>query len=158
MECGHRPYWMTPNGLVVQSYSTEANVKKHQLVLSGRTVKFQCNDHEGAPLDKRKSLSKLTADYVHSMDAAFLEQFVWHWGKAYHKPIVTVHDCMATTLDNVAMMRTELQDQFSRFYSTNHLDVLHHNIQQDLNKPLPKPPIRGDLEWRQIGTNPFLFS
>jgi len=158
IECGHRPYWLTPNGLLVESYSNEANVKKHQLVLSGRTVKFQCDDHEGAPLDKRKSLSKLAADYVHSMDAAFLEQFVWHWGNAYNKPIITVHDCMATTLDNVSMMRTELQDQFSRFYSVNHLEIMHYNLQCELNKTLPKPPVLNDLKVSKIGENPFLFS
>ena len=158
IECGHRPYWLTPNGLLVESYSNQANVKKHQLVLSGRTVTFQCDDREGAPLDKRGSLSKLAADYVHSMDAAFLEQFVWHWGNAYNKPIITVHDCMATTLDNVSMMRTELQDQFSRFYSVNHLEVMHYNLQRELNKPLPDPPVLGDLKVSKIGTNPFLFS
>ena len=158
IECGHRPYWLTPNGLLVESYSNESNVKKHQLVLSGRTVTFQCDDHEGAPLDKRKSLSKLAADYVHSMDAAFLEQFVWHWGNAYNKPIITVHDCMATTLDNVSMMRSELQDQFSRFYSVNHLEVMHYNLQRELNKPLPAPPVLGDLTVSKIGGNPFLFS
>ena len=158
IECGHRPYWLTPNGVLVESYSNEANVKQHQLVLSGRTVKFQCDDHEGAPLDKRKSLSKLAADYVHSMDASFLEQFVWHWGNAYNKPIITVHDCMATTLDNVSMMRTELQDQFSRFYSVNHLEVMHYNLQRELNKPLPAPPVLGDLKVSKIGENPFLFS
>ena len=158
MECGHRPYWLTPNGLLVESYSSEANVKKHQLVLSGRTVKFQCDDREGAPLDKRKSMSKLAADYVHSMDAAFLEQFVWHWGNTYNKPIITVHDCMATTLDNVSMMRTELQDQFSRFYSVSHLEVMHYNLERELNKSLPAPPVLGDLKVQKIGTNPFLFS
>ena len=158
IECGHRPYWLTPNGLLVESYSNSSNVKTHRLVLSGRSVTFQCDDRDGAPLNKRKSMSKLAADFVHSMDAAFLEQFVWHWGNAYNKPIITVHDCMATTLDNVSMMRTELQDQFSRFYSDNRLEVMHYNLQRELNKPLPDPPVLGDLKVSKIGTNPFLFS
>ena len=158
IECGHRPYWLTPNGLLVESYSSESSVKKHHLILSGRTVKFQCDDREGAPLDKRKSLIKLAADYVHSMDAAFLEQFVYHWSNTYNKPIITVHDCMGTSLDNVSMMRAELQDQFNRFYSVNHLELMHYNLQRELGKPLPPPPIKGDLKPYQIGSNDFLFS
>jgi len=158
IDCGYRPYWVTPNGLLVESYSNEANVQKHQLVLSGRTVKFQCDDHEKGTIDKRGSLTKLAADYVHSMDAAFLEQFVWHWGNAYKLPIITVHDCMATTLDNVSMMRTELQDQFSRFYSVNWLEVMHHQLQKELNQKLDEPPVKGDLMVSKIGENPFLFS
>ena len=158
IDCGYRPYWVTPNGLLVESYSNEANVQKHQLVLSGRTVKFQCDDHEKGKIDKRGSLTKLAADYVHSMDAAFLQQFVWHWGNAYKLPIITVHDCMATTLDNVSMMRVELQDQFSRFYSVNWLEVMHHQLQKELNRKLDKPPVIGDLTVAKIGENPFLFS
>ena len=109
-------------------------------------------------MDKRKSLTKVTADYVHSMDAAFLQQFVYHWGNTYHNPIVTVHDCMATTLDKVAIMRRELQDQYSRFYSTDHLGFMHYNLQKKYGLELPAPPIVGDLDVDDIGMNEFLFT
>lgn len=158
MDKGFRPYWYTPNGLRVESYSNESNPRKFELVLSGRTVRFQADDKEGTPMCKRRSLSKITADFVHSQDAAFLEQFVWHWANTYKKPIVTVHDCMATTLDNVSMMRDELQDQFSRFYSVDYLGLMHYNLERELDMHLPKPPTIGDLEVHQIGTNPFLFT
>ena len=158
MDMGCRPHWYTPNGLLVQSYSRESSVKKFELVLSGRTVRFQIDDKEGTPMDKRKSLTKVTADYVHSMDAAFLQQFVYHWGNTYHNPIVTVHDCMATTLDKVAIMRRELQDQYSRFYSTDHLGFMHYNLQKKYGLKLPEPPIVGDLDVDDIGMNEFLFT
>lgn len=157
MDKGHRPYWLTPNGLLVESYSGAAKTEKFELVLSGRTVRMQCDDREGQPLDRRRSLTKLAADYVHSQDAAFLQQFVHHWANTYKHPIVTVHDCMATTLDKVAMMRDELQDQFARFYAVDHLDVMHYNLERDLGIDLVRPPKIGDLDKNRIGENPFLF-
>ena len=157
MDRGHRPYWLTPNGLLVESYSNSSNTQKFELVLSGRTVRFQCDDKEGTPIDRRRSLSKITADYIHSMDAAFMERFVWHWGNTYKHPIVTVHDCMATTLDNVVNMHLELHDQFYRFYSEDHLRIMHYNLERQLNCHLPKPPRQGDLDSKRIGENPFLF-
>lgn len=157
MDRGHRPYWLTPNGLLVESYSNQSNTQKFELMLSGRTVRFQCDDKEGTPLDRRRSLTKITADFIHSMDAAFLERFVWHWGNTYKKPIVTVHDCMATTLDNVDTMRLELHDQFSRFYSEDHLRIMHYNLERELGCKLPSPPRQGDLDIHRIGENGFLF-
>lgn len=86
-----------------------------------------------------------------------MERFVWHWGNTYKHPIVTVHDCMATTLDNVVNMHLELHDQFYRFYSEDHLRIMHYNLERQLNCHLPKPPRQGDLDSKRIGENPFLF-
>ena len=124
MQAGYRPHWYTPNGLLVESFSSEADTEKFFLEMSGRTVKVNIKDGEKGGVNKKKSLSQLSADFIHSQDACFLERFVWHWS-VYQHPIVTVHDCMGTTIDKVKMMRAELLDQFHRFYSEDHL-ANHH--------------------------------
>ena len=80
------------------------------LELSGRRMTVGCGLDTGG-LSKKKSYNRLTADYIHSQDAAFLERFVWHW-RNYKYPLVTVHDCLGTSLDKVDLMRQELNDQF----------------------------------------------
>lgn len=148
---GIRPYWHSPNGLRIESYSSLTRKKEMKLVLSGRKVSIQIKDGEGEPL--KGTVSHLTADYVHSMDAAFLQRFVHEWP---HE-IVTVHDCFATTIDQVGKMRGELNGSFNRFYQR---DYLYEHWQElvKITPSLPPPPCFGELETDRIGENPFLFT
>ena len=157
MDAGYRPHWYTPNGLLVESFSSESDTEKFFLEMSGRTVKVNIKDNEKRGVNKKKSLSQLSADFIHSQDACFLERFVWHWSN-YQHPIVTVHDCMGTTIDKVKMMRSELLDQFHRFYSEDHLANHHMWTERRLGVRLPAPPDVGTLDRSLIGQNPFLFT
>ena len=152
---GIRPYWYTPNGLKVESYSSLTRKKAMRLVLSGKTVKIQVRDGDGEPLAGK--VSHLAADYVHSMDAAFLQRFVHDWP---HQ-IVTVHDCFATTLDKVGQMRSDLNTCFNRFYQRDYL-YEHWRETAGYMLNLPQPPSlasdRQALDVRRIGENPFLFT
>ena len=68
---GKAPSWMTPNGMKVLSYGMETSEHSMFLELSGRMMKISCGLDDGV-ISKQKSYSRLTADYIHSMDAAFL--------------------------------------------------------------------------------------
>jgi len=146
-----RPYWHTPNGLRIESYSSLTKKKSMRLVLSGKVVPIQIRDGEGQPL--KGSVSHLTADYVHSMDAAFLQRFVHEWP---HE-IVTVHDCFATTLDQVGNMRSRLNQSFNSFYQHDYLYEYWRQL-VEIVPSLPHPPCFGELDICRIGENPFLFT
>lgn len=156
IDVGMRPHWHTPNGLKVESYASDRNMKDCvSLSISNRTVYIRprVSDH---PDCKRlvKPGKQLAADFVHSYDSAFLQRFVCSW----NHPIITVHDCYATTLDRVSLMRRELNEQWSRFYSVDHLTQYHGYASIKTARELPPPPIVGTLQTTDIGTNPFLFS
>ena len=155
LDSGMAPYWQTPNGLTVLSYSRETSEHKMFLELSGRAIRVACAVDDG-PFSPKKSFSRLTADYVHSMDAAFLQRFIWHW-KSYDYPIVTVHDCIGTSLDKVILLNEELCDQFSRFYSDDHLAATKARIEKKTGRTLPKIPCADTLELSSIGENCHLF-
>ena len=150
------PYWITPNGWTVLSYAQDNTLHQQYLEVSGRRMKISCGTEDGA-VNARKTYSRLCADYIHSMDAAFLQKFVWHW-KSYDYPIVTVHDCIGTSLDKVALLRQELNDQFCRFYSEDWLSAMHHRIQEMTGQKVSRPPIVGDLDLDEIGSNFYLFT
>ena len=158
MREGYRPYWVTPNGLGVESYTNWARKEKYELQLSGRTVYVSVSDTENNALNPRRSTPQLSADFIHSQDAAFLQRFVWHWGHTYNHPIVTVHDCVGTTIDKVSLLRTELLDQFSRFYSEDYLTRMQREVEREIGAKLPPPPIEGSLDVSRIGENQFLFT
>lgn len=148
---GLSPSWHTPNGLKIQSYSSLTKKCRMLLVLSGRKVSIQVRDNEDAPLDL--STSHVTADFIHSMDAAFLQSFIHQW----NGPIVAVHDCFGTTLDKVHVLRDDLAEHFQQFYKRDYLYeqfkyLRGHGIDVGL------PPMVNTLDIQQIGDNPFLFT
>ncbi|MGB0352028.1 MAG: DNA-directed RNA polymerase [Synechococcus sp.] len=154
---GLRPHWVTPNGLVVESYRTETEEESYFLQLSGRRVQVKIRDATGQPPSRRKSMSQLSADFIHSQDAAFLERFIWHWSN-YRYPMVSVHDCVATSLDKVALMRRELNDQYARFYSEDYLQRVRRGLKESCGIEVEEPPCVGDLDPAEIGENPYLFT
>jgi len=156
IDAGYRPHWHTPNGLRVESYATVRNIKDEVvLYISNRsiTIRPQVSDHPDSK-GRVKPGRQLAADFVHSYDAAFLQRFVYSW---YH-PIVTVHDCFATTIDKAGLMRRELNEQWSRFYSVDHLTQYWGYASIKTARELPPPPIVGTLKTIDIGSNPYLFS
>ena len=152
---GKAPSWVTPNGMRVLSYGMETNEHNMYLELSGRMMKISCGLDDGV-ICKQKSYSRLAADYIHSMDAAFLERFIWHW-RSYEYPLVTVHDCVGTSLDKVALLRRELNDQFARFYSEDHLSNLKQRVEDETGERMPWAPYKNTLELQDIGENLHLF-
>ena len=158
IDAGFRPYWFTPNGMAVESYSGMSKKKHFELNLAGRKIQVQCSSPDGATVDKRKTARKLVPDYIHSQDAAFLQRFTYHWGKTYGHPLAVVHDCFGTTLDRVSTMQAELCDQWARFYSVNHLELHREMVQDVIGKAVPEPPLVGTLDRERVGENRYLFT
>jgi DNA-directed RNA polymerase len=148
---GLEPSWHTPNGLKIRSYTSVTRKCRMLLVLSGKKVSIQIKDNEDAPLDT--TTSHVTADFIHSMDAAFLQHFVHQWDG----PIVAVHDCFGTTLDRVHVLRDDLAEQFQKFYQSCHL-MNHYRYLAEHGIDVGLPPMVNTLDVEQIGDNPFLFT
>ena len=117
-----RPHWLTPNGLMVQSYSNVTEFDYIDLRVANRAVRVRGRDQNKKVFNVQRTKRKMVPDYVHSMDAAFLQRFVCHWHDTYGHPLSTVHDCFGTTLDHAVTLRKELNDQWARFYSVDYLE------------------------------------
>ena len=161
MKQGYRPYWVTPNGLGIESYSTSKEAETITLAVAGRKIRVKTladDTPAGSSTDQKKSTTQLSADFCHSHDAAFLQRFVWHWGNTYGHPIITIHDCIGVPLDKLTLLRKELPDQFSRYYSEDHLGRMHRQLEKELKVTLPPPPMEHTLKVERIGENPYLFA
>jgi DNA-directed RNA polymerase len=156
MDKGMRPYWFTPNGLAVESYSETGDEDCIDLTLAGRIVKFQHTQGVPGRFNRKRTARRLVPDFVHSQDAAFMQRFVTHW-RMYKQPISTVHDCFGTNLGSIGTMRKELNDQWARFYSINYLAKHRAMVEALIKAPVPEPPMLGTLDGSRIGENPFLF-
>ena len=154
------PGFTSPNDLWINVGKKAHYMKSCHLVLSGKRITFMARE-ERDEVDLKRSQVGLAPNFLHMLDASFLERFVHHWHYCYRHPIVTVHDCFATTLDSVSLMRKELCDQFNRFYSEDHsfkpvMTAIAKIKRRDENR-LPSFPLVDDLALTEIGTNPFLF-
>jgi len=156
IDAGLRPYWFTPNGMAVECYQSDTKQDQIELALGRRTITVGVRDATGCPVSRRRTARKLVPDFIHSMDAAFLQRFVSHWG-SYDHPIATVHDCFGTTLEHVGTLQSELNDQWHRFYSVDHLTRHQGMVEVVLGREVPAPPIVGTLDRSKVGENPFLF-
>lgn len=150
LACKQRPNWVTPMGLkvfsVLDTYGRSGGCEWQYGNRKIRESRWTKRKPQASP--------GVAADFVHSYDSAFLQQFVSAWPHA----IVTVHDCFATTVDKATIMRAELRDQWSRFYSVDHLSQLHGYVQALTGRNVPPPPRVGTLQPGQIGENRWLFS
>jgi DNA-directed RNA polymerase len=156
MDKGIRPYWFTPNGLAVESYSETGTRDQMELTLAGRAIHLSHTEGTPGQFNRKRTARRLVPDFVHSHDAAFMQRFVAHW-KTYQRPISTVHDCFGTTLGSVETMRKELNDQWARFYSVDYLARHKAMVETLVQEPVPEPPMLNTLERSRLGENPFLF-
>lgn len=156
MDKGIRPYWFTPNGLAVESYSESGDRDQMELTLAGRTVHFSHTQGTPGKFNRKRTARRLVPDFVHSHDAAFMQRFVSHW-RTYDRPISTVHDCFGTNLGSVGILRKELNDQWARFYSVDYLAKHRAMVEALVQAPVPELPMVNTLERSRIGENPFLF-
>jgi hypothetical protein len=152
MKAGYRPCWRTPSGLNVESFTRKQDRETIYLEFSGKPMTVEVWT---ANAEMKQCAAKNSADFIHSLEASFLHGFVNSWGG---KPLITVHDCFGTTLENVATMRAELCRGFRGFYRRDYL-IEHWRLVADQTgyRP-PEPPMVGTLAREEIGSNLALFS
>lgn len=156
MDKGIRPCWLTPNMMLVESYSNVTYDVHLELAVAGRRVSIRQRDQDKTKLNRRGTKRKLVPDFIHSLDAAFLQRFVCHW-QAYGHPLSVVHDCFGTTLGAVKTLRSELNDQWARFYSVDYLTRHQGAVSIMTGMDAPAPPAVGTLDRSLVGENPYLF-
>jgi len=103
--------WVTPLGLLVISIYQPAKVKNLSVVVNDRkrSVKLAVGDKNG--IDEKKSANAVTANFVHSVDAAHLQLVALAAAKERIE-MVSVHDCFATIAPDAARLNDIIRDQF----------------------------------------------
>jgi DNA-directed RNA polymerase len=103
--------WVTPLGLPVINIYQPAKIKNLSVVVNGRkrSVKLAVGDKDG--IDKKKAANAVTANFVHSVDAAHLQLVALAAAKERIE-MVSVHDCFATIAPDAARLNDIIRDQF----------------------------------------------
>jgi DNA-directed RNA polymerase len=143
--------WPTAHGLWVINIYHQPETKNISVSLNGRRrrVKFAVGDKPG--IAKKKAVNAVTANFVHSADAAHL-QFVAPAAAKEGISLVTVHDCFGTIAPKAQRLNEILRELFVRLHKRHNLLVgVRETAKRDLRvKDLPPAPAIGSAEIEDI--------
>ena len=151
--------WATPMGWPMQvgKPTPSKSIVRTHLLGKLASVTFEEDPPDGE-LSARKTNASITANLVHSFDAALVHRVASRAGEQ-GVPLLTNHDCFATDPANAEWLHRTLLSEFRALYATDWLGAIAEEIRCSAGlKELPPPPPRGALEIGEIGENPYLFS
>jgi DNA-directed RNA polymerase len=157
MLAGHHASWIGPTGFPIvindrglSKYSVTSKMNGFKIA-----VTMQDLDKESSynPTQANKGIG---ANLIHSLDAAFCQLVILGAGRLM--PLLTNHDCFATTAANAQTLHFQLLLQMRELYMTNWLHEIRNQLTERTRVKLPAPPAVSTLCPSQIGTNPYLFS
>ena len=151
----------TPLGLSVINSYFEPKVER--LIVSGRRgrrrdIMVAVGDKD--EINEDRAENAIAANFVHAADAALLHLVALEAAKK-SMPMLSIHDCFATTAPFAADLNATVRDCFARLYRRyNWLNI----IWQAARKILPKdvampPPLKpGDHDPNEVKSNPFFIN
>lgn len=151
--------WTTPMGLPVQVGRPTPRDSRITTILGGRK-RWQTVFDQPKPgeLSARESSRSITANLVHSFDAAFAWAMVCISAEQGVLMLPT-HDCFAVTPSDAEWLHRTLHSQLGQMYRPDWLAELRDEIPAAAGlSGLTAPPMVGTLEPGEIGQNPYAFS
>ena len=145
-------YWGTPLGLPVINCYYKPDIKIISLRLKGRRrrVRFVVGDTD--QIDRGKAVNSVTANFVHSADAAHL-QMVALAARAEGIEMVAVHDSFGCLAPHAARFNQIIREQFLRLHTDyDLLAAVLESARRNLprNTKLPPLPKVGNLDLSQV--------
>ena len=150
--------WTTPMGLPMCLAERVPVIEKVDTLLFGkRTYSSLLDQPAGAPISAKLINKSISANVVHSFDAAFCQTVIYRAGENGVQ-LLTNHDCFASIPSQSSTLHQTLHQELRTFYVVDWLTAIKEEIQATTGLKLPNPPIVGDLNVGEIGTNPYCFS
>lgn len=124
--------WETPAGLKIRYTNIKFNsVRLKPLLVKSRklvTIKLPTQS-----IDKAKVKQSLMPNFIHSLDAANVHLLLRNILK-YKLPVFTVHDCFASTPNNMLLLEKLVKEAFIEIYfkSEGYLLKVHRNFLKNI--------------------------
>lgn len=161
-KAGYPVEWITPLGLPIQQMYLELDTECFRLRFGGASVRYRVyvtEVKEGEEIDKRKQVSGVAPNFIHSLDATHL-MMVINSSRKEIRNFTTVHDSFGTSLGEASAMRRIIREQFYKLY-TKHDPLLEFKKYAEymMGKEIEEPmlPPKGNLDLKNILTSKFVF-
>lgn len=114
--------------------------------------------HPEGELSARATSRGITANAIHSFDAAFCHSIVCG-GEAKRIQMLTNHDCFSVVPERAEWLHRQLHSELREMFKVDWLSAMADEIACNAGIPKLGPiPTTGDLCPGQVGTNPYAFS
>jgi DNA-directed RNA polymerase len=156
---GHRLQWTSPMGMPIW-LGDELDPRSSVATLTHGSRRWQTwkDEAQAGELSARSTNRAITANAVHSFDAALCQLLVSRCGEQ-GVGLLPNHDCFATIPARTGWLHHTLHDELRGLYATDWLAEMKAEIRSAARlKALPSPPCVGDLCHGEIGQNPHCFS
>jgi DNA-directed RNA polymerase len=156
---GHRLQWTSPMGMPIR-LGDELDPRSSVTTLTHGSRRWQTwkDEAQAGELSARSTNRAITANAVHSFDAALCQLLVSRCGEQ-GIGLLPNHDCFATIPARTGWLHHTLHDELRGLYATDWLAEMKAEIRSAARlKALPSPPCVGDLCHGEIGQNPHCFS
>ena len=158
VKTGKPVQWTSPSGLLVSCGERGNRLSTIRTQISGTwhvaTLAEACSN---APISAMAVRKSITANLIHSFDAATVHRVASSCG-ALGIPLLSTHDCFATTPSRASELHQLLLDVTGSTYEQDHLSRVVEEMARRGEVRLPKGlPMVGDLDPFTIGSNPYLY-
>jgi DNA-directed RNA polymerase, mitochondrial len=150
--------WTTPLGLPVLNAYHKMQIERIEYPVNGKRKRVKWCTGNLPDVRPGKAKSAITANFVHSADAALLHAVALA-AKAEGIEIVTVHDCFGCLAPHARRLNEILREQLIKIHEHDWLKAVHDTARQDLpNATLPDIPQRGNLDPNLVRHSFFAFN
>jgi DNA-directed RNA polymerase len=150
--------WLSPMGFPVSLGRHVEETQKISTAINGsrRWRRFDAV-YEEAELSARATSRGITANAIHTFDAAFCHALVLRCA-SIETPVLTNHDCFATLPARADWLHHTLHGELRALYATDWLAEIRVEVGRNAGIALGQTPFVGDLCEGDIGQNPYCFS
>lgn len=152
--------WITPLGLPIQQMYLDLHTECFRLRFGGASVRYRIyvtEPKEGEDTDKKKQVSGVAPNFIHSLDATHLMMSVNACEDVYN--FTTVHDSFGTSLGEAEELRKVIRRQMVKLYSENEpLKDFKVHAEELLGRHIDiELPPKGTLDINSILSSKFVF-
>lgn len=151
--------WTSPMGWPMRLAAELGDTVASGTALTARPrQRARSEAHPEGELSARATNRGITANAIHSFDAAFCHSVVCG-AEAQGVQILTNHDCFAVAPEHAASLHQRLHSELREMFKVDWLQLMADEIACRAKvRKLSPAPITGDLCPGQVGTNPYAFS
>lgn len=150
--------WVSPSGLPVRQSYPEIESRRVKTQLLGSMVYLNLGEIQNT-LDKRKQISGISPNFVHSMDASALTLTVVNALKAGVNNFAMIHDSYGTHAADTEILHDIIRNTFADMYSNHDVlqEIYEHAKKSMPEAEIPKPPTKGSLDIDAVRGSLYFF-
>jgi DNA-directed RNA polymerase len=151
--------WVNPVGLEAHGNYLVPGTNRYDTRIGGRKLRIRVAN-DTLTLNKRRMVTGISPNVVHSYDAAHMMMTVNRCAGAGITSLSMVHDSYATHACDVRDLSYMLRRVFEEIYSEDQLANLYHQFmdQMPADVDLPPPPARRGLDIHQVLESDYFFA